>query len=647
MVSDGNVLLKARLSPSVVDVLEAELDGPLEKNTGDVFRLLHFVVVTTCIGPKDDWIQLTIEEIEYSYNRRKNVGQPAPITLDIDIRNLVTDGVTALISSRPEIAEEEEEEEEETEVLRSQQKQREDVPVALQNNAEDAEDLQSQDIQREGASIAVHRSSPPTVAGSQQPQSRLGLMGRATAETSHKRPRLQGPTLQNDGFEVQSGVNLQRPVAAKRTGTLVLQLLNGKEKLQPEIIAETPARRAVGDGDIRGHGVFAREVSAEAESTASSGEAMEVDNSPQVSEARAYSPSLPSPSMIQPSQATHHQSESRRPSRSPSRSRVRVSPERCKYPRTSVRAASPVITKTPTQPKLRRLRIPYGRRKIPANQRLLLNQDSSWFPELPGRRFPKPNVPIELLAKWNAAPSPSQKSTVASKQNSESPKPAQRLSAAAPEQDEDSSKSHSTSSDESDAPVSESEWPLSQSQSKSRPKPRPNLPPDSSLGNLVRGTPEELEVEPPKALIASTQRAIEQPQRPLSHLLPKRPASSIPRELDTVMYPRQSQPINTSLRDDSRPQTSSQMPRGRYATPTRDYAHRTATSSARDQLTPTGARHTLPPRDERPPRYSQGPPAGGHARNHDMWQPPRNSHRSPQAPRDRNRQARREWHQAR
>jgi hypothetical protein len=42
----------------------------------------------------------------------------------------------------------------------------------------------------------------------------------------------------------------------------------------------------------------------------------------------------------------------------------------------------------------------YSRRGIAPNQRKLLDNPSSWFPSLPGQRFPIPNVPIELLSNW-------------------------------------------------------------------------------------------------------------------------------------------------------------------------------------------------------------------------------------------------------
>ena len=44
----------------------------------------------------------------------------------------------------------------------------------------------------------------------------------------------------------------------------------------------------------------------------------------------------------------------------------------------------------------------YARRRIPRDQQTLLDEASSWLPALPGKTFPQPNVPIELLKRWNA-----------------------------------------------------------------------------------------------------------------------------------------------------------------------------------------------------------------------------------------------------
>lgn len=101
-MSDGHTKIQARLTNNVVDILEAELEGKLERNTGDVIALKQFVVVITCTGSEHEWVQLTVEEIEYLYHRRKNLGQPTPIEQQDNIRALVLDSVTALLYSRPE-----------------------------------------------------------------------------------------------------------------------------------------------------------------------------------------------------------------------------------------------------------------------------------------------------------------------------------------------------------------------------------------------------------------------------------------------------------------------------------------------------------------------------------------------------------------
>lgn len=491
VVSDGHTQLKARLSSSVIDLLEAELDEKLGTDTtNDVFRLRRFVIVATAIGSEDEWIQLTIDEIEYLYHRRRLIGQPTPIEQDCNIRPLITNRVTSLIDYIPEA-----------------------------DNGKHYLQSQESPSDAEAASIAVQRSSPPTLPISRPLESALGK----AADALKKKPQLEH-TLESDGFEVQAGVNLQRPVQASRTGVDLLHLLT-KSKPQREVVAETPIKSANHAGNIRGRGLFAGAIKNGLQSA---------EESPERSEARRDSAPQNGPSQPSPQQSTTLAVELPRtdaPRLPPVRPRApQLNTEQSSSPRlTTLTVAANSVVPSQTKrirPTRANPRIPYERRKIPANQQALLNLETSWLPPLPGHSFPKPNVPIELLKKWNAAPLPSQKPTTASdlvrspsSQDIQSSRVSQRK-AQSPEAYQILSKSPSGKSDESDEMVSSSAWPASQSPFRSRPQDRPAIPPDSPIGPVIRGTPGELEVEPPRALRGQTiaQEALIRPRTPERHL---------------------------------------------------------------------------------------------------------------------------------
>jgi hypothetical protein len=116
--------------------------------------------------------------------------------------------------------------------------------------------------------------------------------------------------------------------------------------------------------------------------------------------------------------------------------------------------------------------------RIPKNQQALLDDESSWLPPAPGHEFPHPNVPVELLALWNAkaeqaANSPSQPSPIALIERSSGEKSVEEVQCEA-----EAEESESESESDSDELVSADElieWSQSQSRSQA-------LPPDSSAG---------------------------------------------------------------------------------------------------------------------------------------------------------------------
>lgn len=529
VLSDGHTRIKARLVSSVVDILEAELDEQLGKETtNDVFRLNRFVVVSTGVGPEDEWIQLTIEDIEYLYHRRRNLGQPTPVEQDSAIRPLITD-VNTLLNPELEVDEEEN------------------------------DDLQSQEAQSEPASVAVRRSSPTTVPASPPQQS---PQDKATV----RKRRKPHHTLEVDGFELRAGVNLQGPVKAQRKDDDTLLKLLRRERPRAEVVNETPLRPP-DRPTIQGHGLFARIASGEEHSRHSTPEEMDTHESP-AADSHEEPQNIPS-SPPKPDSSPSNNPRSQGSRQSPAQATIsELSPEPRNNSRNPAIPGSLESTKLSTQPKSTRStqvksRIPYGRRKIPANQRALLGKETSWLPSLPGRSFPQPNVPIELLKKWNAAPSSSRQTAAVPGPHSVPPSQelrsgnASQHEAASSQQDDESSKSPSESSNDSDE-VPPSQWPLSQEYSPRQP--RPDLPPDSSIGNVVRGTPDDLEVEPPRALKAakSGQRVAVQAPGPPRLPSARRPPEAVP-DVTEATPSHQNSPMKPSPSRGPQRQESSHM----------------------------------------------------------------------------------------
>ncbi|SMR50553.1 unnamed protein product [Zymoseptoria tritici ST99CH_1E4] len=499
VLSDGQTCIKARLSDNAVEIFESALDDGEQLDlevTGDVIRLKSFTIVTTAFGSEEDYIQLTVEDIDYCHHLRKLVGDPVSVEKDPRIRPLIDRVIKSLVPADP-----------------------------IEEWDADQESIHSQ-VESPGigsqASINVPRSSPPmepetqlqgietSVRSSQHIQdsaasrrSALRLQKRSAAEAG----------LENDGFEMQSGVNLDRPVIALRKpdtkiGAKLLGLL-GSKCAEPETVAETPARFVPHSNQER----YAQlHVVPETFVETPRGKG-DFDRTEQVDP-----PSSPPVHVINGSIDTGVNSLGQAQS-----------------------GTSSEVCHT-TRPK-----IAYGRRKIPANQKKLLDLASSWLPSLPGQTFPKPNVPIEILKKWNATPAVPRVATprkmVATRSRSGSATPTEEASHGpslpqsaeqAFEEDEDDDEDEAQDEDDDDD-IPASQWPSSAPENPSAPpvsslgdvihddlsvspSKTPNLPPDSSLGSLV--------VSPPKA--APVNRAHPKAPADLRNRLPVRPNVPLP-----------------------------------------------------------------------------------------------------------------------
>ncbi|KAK5700571.1 hypothetical protein LTR97_005088 [Elasticomyces elasticus] len=138
-------------------------------------------------------------------------------------------------------------------------------------------------------------------------------------------------------------------------------------------------------------------------------------------------------------------------------------------------------------------RVPYGRRRIPENQQRLLDSKDSWFPPLPGRRFPAPNVPMELLTLWNAQASqpPPSETTEATQAGAEEASKNKVILISSSDESSEVSSEESSEAEE----ISPSQWPPSQ------PTKGEMLPPDSTLGSRLSGqsvaSPQKLPLRSP------------------------------------------------------------------------------------------------------------------------------------------------------
>lgn len=424
LISDGVSQLKAILFEDALSTLETGLTQKLDLDVeGDVISLNEVTVISTPYGPSEGFLQFSVHAIEYHHHLRKTIGNPAHISKHQSIASLI----------------------EETTRIRHWQSQDDqgahdaDISLADATETNDAAASQIDDraithIDSSPVAKSVQRSSP--AATSTTPLKRGVLATQVATQVPAKRKSV-GLSLSSDGIEVESGVNLDRPKGpafaidnhrstapvAKRS--LLLGLL-GKEKPNPsEQVVEASAAGGAHDDATPDE---------------------EAADSPEGHAVHVPEHTLPAPSVhdeVISSAAVRH-----------------------------------AYARTP-EPQSIGPRIPYGRRKVPANQQHLLDNRASWQPSLPGDQFPVPNVPIELLEQWNNAAFPVQPSHPVGAEVVHEVHD-QPMSDAPENESEQSDDSSSSSSDEEVGP---SQWPESPPQTR-----KAMLPPDSTFGSNTTGT---------------------------------------------------------------------------------------------------------------------------------------------------------------
>ncbi|KAK4555102.1 hypothetical protein LTR86_007868 [Recurvomyces mirabilis] len=462
LLSDGHHSVKALLSQEARDALQAELGENLDlEMTGDVFSPTTVTVVSTPFGAVDGHLQLYIEGVQYHYHLRRTWGPPEPIHEHQPLAHLL--------------------------------KRIKDIrAIQFADQIEDDDDV---DCERPSQAAHTQASVTPT-------------LNQRIATQAHIRRKPTGPSLVDDGLEIEKGDNLAMPVAAPIQS-------RGVKRKQAAVSTTDGAQLLNLLGRKDGHAEKARIIVA---------------------------PEAPPSAQPVTNIATPAAQEL-------SSSGVEV-PNPHKSPVQDARRTTGGSSKASSQ-----TRILYGRRPIPPNQQRLLDRKESWFPALPGWTHPHPNVPMDLLNVWSAQMTWRSKEPIQSTQPG-AQVPASTASRPAAQVITDDDSSMDTSSDEE---LPESQWPASQTPTK-----RNVLPPDSTIGSRpsaqsAMGTPRKLpyrspdKPHPASAKPTPTKRSIESEpasqrssqQTPMRHALPAKPPPALDSTalatVESTQYPSSSE----------------------------------------------------------------------------------------------------------
>lgn len=436
IITDGYTQIKAKLSDGAVEALKREIDDIDLHVKGDLFVIKKATVASTPYGPSDEHIQFEIQEIEYSHHLRKILGQPTPI-----LERPKAGSLLAQI----------------TEIRRQQYEAPDDhaEPKLTRANANTAATVTAGAVCPRGQDVTNESHSPQ----SQQSQMRTS----PTALTQHSSGtqraiatqipivrKRKAPTLEEDGFEIKQGNNLARP--------------HGPSFKQPTT-KPLPSKRHQPDIDQTGAKLFSL-----------------LSN-----QRSALHPQPPPASLVDLASESSHESQHPSPQgpitvRDISGGVEQKSIEAAEQTHDQTNALSvdedkPSLCAPPK----------YSLRRIPLDQRSLLDKQDSWIPSLPGKQLPCPNVPIQLLGQWLDQSSP----------QNEEPENGKNVNIERDAVEGAMETSESSPESSSDAEI---EWAPTPSQKK------PQLPPDSTMASGGNATPLAVRLQrPPSSLQASSQ----------------------------------------------------------------------------------------------------------------------------------------------
>lgn len=299
-------------------------------------------------------------------------------------------------------------------------------------------------------------SSPATNAASPMTQA-------AMATQVPVRRKQHAPSLSNDGLEIQDGVNLAGPVQLR--------------KHNAGVQSNSVSHMSSGSNGISGAKLLGLLGKRKAEAPP---EVIDPPNSPPAISTESATNRLHSHLVMQHS---NHSAQA---------------------------ATAQFAHQTSPQRSWRNVYKDYSRRKIPKDQQKLLDHPSSWFPSLPGQQFPRPNVPVQLLKRWNdQVPKPPRARVEADSANELDELRSVVSVAMTEDAPMDTSEDISEEGESSDGEVSESEWPPSQV--------RPGLPPDSTMASNPGNA-----ASPDKKIPQNSSAARMQPSSPVQHSIPPR-----------------------------------------------------------------------------------------------------------------------------
>lgn len=360
VISDGFTSVKARLSTAALASLVAEIGGPLDLETkGDILGIRRCIIISTPYGPTEGRVQLLIEDIKYHHHLRKIAG------------------VHTLAGERPGVAE----------LMREVMRIRHPEPAkeAVAKNAAtamhsagaahgspcrvseyfetQAEPQAEPQSPASQASMALASSPPAAVSQAALPIS-------TTASQMVTRRRKAAPSMARDGVEMAVGVNLERPVAAipSRFASKAATGLPAK----PAAISDSSANLL----SVLGK----RKAPPEAQTT------QRLDSVPAKVALRSEPPPAAAP-VESPNSANGDKATTAHSDAPASQARHASTTER-RATSSAARSAEPAYRQS-------------WRQRIAKAQKRILDSPASWLPPLPGRQFPHPNVPIELLKAWN------------------------------------------------------------------------------------------------------------------------------------------------------------------------------------------------------------------------------------------------------
>ena len=493
VITDGHTQVKAKLFDSAIRTLESEIDQTIDlETTNDVISIRDATVASTPYGPKDEHVQLEIHGLEYKYHLRKSLGPTLPILQRPEVSRLV-DEITE-IRHQQYIMPENPAEERSTRTI--------SVVTATSGASREDSHRTTDEIHRP----QVQRSLSQIQSSSQSSHHQSFNTQNPIATQIPKSRKRKAPSLDEDGLEILQGNNLARPhgpnFSVPTTGALPSKrrLSNGRDKLLGLLKSKPQA------ATVRQAPTTVRERSAEAD----------------IQPARSsYSTPAPTTTREHSAEADVQPAQS-----SPSTPIVEPSTQDGVE---QISLDKIVEVPEPTAPRpfsqnhvsIRSEFQNYHCRRIEPIQKTLLEKPDSWSPPLPGKHFPEPNIPIQLLTSWHdqlqASPAAVNSPRVGTVKDAQMAEDLSRHS----------SESGSDVSDSSDE-----ELPWSQSQSRSQPSKRPLLPPDSSPVDDTLSSPSD----------PRTYRPSESQQAPLSGTAKLPPDSSVGSSLHFTPLQKQTHP---------------------------------------------------------------------------------------------------------